>query len=313
MSGHPTGGQAVFGPVPSRRLGLSLGVDLVLPKTCSLNCVYCELGPTTKLTTTRARYRDPQKVLAEVRARLAELASPPDFITLGGSGEPILHQDMGMVLQELKKMSPARLAVLTNGTLTPDPSVRKALCLADVVVPSLDAVTPEVFRRVNRPAPKLDPQDIIEGLKALSREYKGELLLEILLVAGMNDTDEEIGHLIQAAADINPARVQLNTVVRPPAVSGVMAVGDERLREIAARFTVPTEVIAPPRGRAGPDKGRIGQQVVEMTRRRPCTVKDIAAMAGLEEDEARRLVRDLIKQGQMIEETFGTNTFYRGI
>ena len=102
-------------------------------------------------------------------------------------------------------------------------------------------------------------------------------------------------------------------MVRPPAVSGVKAVDDERLAEIAARFTVPAEVIAPPKGRAGPDKGRVGQQVVEMTRRRPCTVKDIAAMAGLEEEEARRLVLELVSQGQMKEENFGANIFYRGI
>ena len=306
-------GQAVFGPVPSRRLGLSLGVDLVRPKTCTLDCVYCELGPTTCLTTARARFRDPDAVLAQVKKRLGELSSPPDFITLSGSGEPTLHLDIEKILRDLRQMTKSRLAVLTNGTLTPDPQVRRALCLADVVVPSLDAVSPEAFQRVNRPALGLNTQDIIEGLKALSREHKGEVLLEILLVAGINDMDQEVDRLVKAAACIKPSRVQLNTVVRPPAVSGMSAVGDERLGEIAGRFSVPVEVIAPPKGRAGPDKGRLDQQVVEMTRRRPCTTADVAAMAGIGQKEAQRLIQRLIKGGRMIEEHFGPKTFYRGI
>lgn len=313
MTIHENYGQAVFGPVPSRRLGLSLGVDLVRPKTCTLDCVYCELGITTCLTTTRARFRDPDEVLTQVKKRLGELSSPPDFLTLSGSGEPTLHLDLEKILRDLRQMSKSRLAVLTNGTLTPDPRVRSALSLADVVVPSLDAVTPEVFQKVNRPAPGLNPQDIIEGLRALGRDHKGEMLLEILLVAGINDTDQEIARLVKAAAEINPTRVQLNTVVRPPAVSGMKAVDDERLKEIAARFSVPTEVIAPPKGRAGPDKGRLDQQVVEMTRRRPCTLADVAAMAGIGQKEAQRLIQRLIRGGCMTEEHFGAKTFYRGI
>lgn len=305
--------QAVFGPVPSRRLGLSLGVDLVMPKTCTLDCVYCELGRTTRRTLERGRYRDPADVLAQVERRLAELNYEPDYITLAGSGEPTLHLDLGLVLEGLRRLSPARLAVLTNGTLCTDPKVREDLRLADVVIPSLDAVSQEVFLRVNRPAPGLKAEEIVEGLAALCREHPGEVVLETLLVAGLNDDEAELERLMSAAARIAPALVQLNTVVRPPAVPGTAAVEHDRLAELASRWPVPCEVIAPPKGRAQGDRGRTGRQVVEMTRRRPCTAEDVAAMAGLEPDQARSLIRELVAAGRLREERHGQVTFYRGV
>jgi wyosine [tRNA(Phe)-imidazoG37] synthetase (radical SAM superfamily) len=313
LTGIKSSDQAVFGPVPSRRLGLSLGVDLVLPKTCSLNCRYCELGPTTNLTTTRGRFRDAQEVLRQVAARLEELEDPPDFVTLAGSGEPTLHQDLGLVLNEIKEMTPARLAVLTNGTLATDPQVRAELCQADVLVPSLDAVSDDIFRRLNRPAPGLHPAEIIKGLVSLSREFQGELYLEILLAAGFNDSPDEVEKLVQAAADIRPAKVQLNTVVRPPAVDGTLPVGPERLDEIAGLFTVPVEVAAAPQSRSRGDHGQLAQEIVEMTRRRPCTKEDVAAMTGLEQSQAEELIQGLEKQGQLTKERFGSKVFYRGV
>ena len=313
LSGLRPRDQAVFGPVPSRRLGLSLGVDLLWPKTCTLDCLYCELGPTTVLTARRGRFRDAQAVLAEVRARLAELAAPPDFITLAGSGEPTLHLDLGLVLAGLRELSPARLAVLTNATLVSDAQVRAELCLADVLVPSLDAVSPRVFRRLNRPAPGLDPAAMIEGLVALRRQFSGQMWLEILLVAGLNDSDEELAALKAAARTIAPDKVQINTVVRPPAVAGIKPLEHGRLQEIAASFPLHAEVIAPPRGQAQGDRGVLAAQVVEMTRRRPCTCEDIEAMSGLGPQETRRLLRELLAQGRLREEPFDRQVFYRGV
>ncbi len=309
----PTPGQcAVFGPVPSRRLGLSLGVDLLIPKTCSLDCVYCECGPTTELTATRRRLRDPGEVLAQVRKRLAEMGTPPDFITVTGSGEPTLHLELGLVLRGLRELSPARLAVITNSTLTPDPQVRKELCLADVIVPSLDAVSARAFRRVNRPAPGLAPEAIIEGLRLLRRDFRGQIWLEMLFVEGLNDSPEEVAALAAAAAEIGPDKVQINTVVRPPAHGGARPLRRERLMEIAGRFSVPVEIIASPAARAVGDRGALAGVVVEMTRRRPCTVEDVAAMAGLEQEEARRLVEELVDHGRLKVEKFGAAVFYRG-
>jgi wyosine [tRNA(Phe)-imidazoG37] synthetase (radical SAM superfamily) len=303
----------VFGPVPSRRLGLSLGVDLLIPKTCSLDCVYCESGPTSELSTVRRAMRDPREVLQQVRQRLAEMETPPDFITVTGSGEPTLDENLGLVLAGLRELTPARLAVITNSTLTSDPRVRAELCLADVLVPSLDAVGEKAFRRVNRPAPGLTPEAMVEGLIQLRRAFKGRMWLEVLFVAGLNDSPEEVAALAEAAAAIAPDKVQINTVVRPPAVSLARPLAHERLMEIAARFPGPVEIIAPPVARAEGAGGDLSQVVVEMTRRRPCTVDDVAAMAGLKGDEARLLVEDLVGQGRLRREEFGAAVFYRGM
>jgi wyosine [tRNA(Phe)-imidazoG37] synthetase (radical SAM superfamily) len=313
LTGIKSNDQAVFGPVPSRRLGLSLGVDLLRPKTCTLDCVYCELGPTSKKTIQRGRFRDARAVLAEVEQRLAELEYPPDYITLAGSGEPTLHQDLGLVLGELKKLSAAKLAVLTNGTLCPDPAVRADLALADVLVPSLDAVSQPVFEKVNRPAVGLAISAIIKGLEQLRDEFSGQLWLEVLLVEGINDSPQEIQGIVAAAGRIRPDKVQLNTVIRPPAYPGARALSHERLSEIAGLFKSPAEVIAPPQGRAGADRGSRERQVVEMTRRRPLTLEDVAAAFGLELEQARELLDGLTARGMMKEERFGDRIFFRGV
>lgn len=313
MTVREQNGQAVFGPVPSRRLGMSLGVDLILPKTCSLDCIYCEAGPTTLHTSKRDRFRDPEELLTQVKQRLAELEKPPDYITLAGSGEPSLNLDMGYVLTELKKLSPAKLAILTNGTLATDPEVRKEMCLADTLIPSLDAVSPEVFRRVNRPVKGLDIKEIIEGVAQLSREFKGELILEILLVEGVNDHAEEIKGLVEAAAYINPSKVQLNTVVRPPALESAGPLSDQRMQEIAALFTVPTEVCSLPANQSGKDSGNLAEEIVEMTKRRPCTLEDIVGMTGLERPRVQEMLARLKLEEKVLVEQFGDKAFYRGV
>lgn len=304
--------QAVFGPVPSRRLGMSLGVDLLTPpKTCTLDCVYCELGPTPRTTVRRGVWRDPEQVLDQVRARLAELDYPPDFLTLAGSGEPTLHSGLGRVIAGLKDLNAGAVAVLTNGTLLPDPAVAADLMAADVVVPSLDAVSRRAFRRVNRPAPGLDPAAMVEAMAAFRRAFTGRLWLEVLLVAGVNDDPDEIAGIMAAAQRIAPEKVQLGTIVRPPAAPGHMAVAHERLVEIAAAFPVPAEVISPPAGRGAGDRGRLARAVAEMTRRRPCTLEDIANMTGLG-PAARGLVETMLAEGRLAVERFGDVEFYRG-
>ncbi|MCF8034067.1 MAG: radical SAM protein [Desulfarculaceae bacterium] len=307
------GQQAVFGPVPSRRLGLSLGVDLVYPKTCPLDCIYCELGRTTVHTTQRGVFRDVDQVLAQVERRLGELAEPPDFLTLAGSGEPTLHLELGRAIAGLRKLGVGRVAVLTNGVLLSDPRVRDDLAEAQVVIPSLDAATQEVFEAINRPAPGLIIDDVIEGLRAFAAGFQGRLWLEILLAAGVNDSPEHLEALGEAARGIGPELVQLNTVIRPPAVAGVKALGATRLEAIAAGLGLPCEVSAPPTARAGLDRGQAGDQVVEMTRRRPCTLSDVAAAVGLDSEGAQRLLHELSRQGKLEIEEHSGETYYRGV
>jgi wyosine [tRNA(Phe)-imidazoG37] synthetase (radical SAM superfamily) len=181
----------LFGPVPSRRLGVSLGVDLIPLKTCSLDCVYCECGKTTRLTVERKEYIPVDRVIAELEVYLRN--NPPlDFITFAGSGEPTLNSGLGNVISYLKQnFRQYRTCLLTNGTLFTDPEVRAEAAAVDLIIPSLDAATEDTFNRLNRPEISLDCTAIINGLEQLRSEYKGEIILEIFIVPGLNDTELE--------------------------------------------------------------------------------------------------------------------------
>src|SRR5450830_92931 len=221
----------LFGPVPSRRLGFSLGIDIIPAKTCTLNCVYCQLGPTPKLTLERKPYVSAETIIAEVTEFL-EKNPRIDFLTFSGSGEPTLNSDLGKMIQGLKKITSIPVAVITNGSLLYRKEVRQDLMAADVVLPSLDAVSGEIFQAVNRPHPNLKPKVMIEGLSKFSREYPGKIWLEVMLVKGINDSKPELEKMraiikslridrVRHSMSLAKAdKVQLNTVVRPPAEEG---------------------------------------------------------------------------------------------
>ena len=211
----------IFGPVPSRRLGRSLGIDVIPPKTCSYDCVYCESGPTTHLTVKRQAFIEPERVIQDLLAYFQEHPGGADVLTFSSAGEPTLYEPLGELIREIKRQFRSLpLVVLTNGSLLWDAAVRQALLAADRVVPSLDAVTETVFRNLNRPHPGLDLAVILEGLKAFRRDYRGQFHLEIMLVAGFNDEPEELKKMRPLIDLLNPDRVELNTVVRPPAEPG---------------------------------------------------------------------------------------------
>lgn len=300
----------VFGPVPSRRLAFSLGVDLVVPKTCTLDCVYCELGETTDRTVRRASYVDVDGVLEEVRARLAEQPKV-DYVTISGSGEPTLNADLMRFIEGIRAMTSTPIAVLTNGTLMTDPDVRAALALADVVVPSLDAASPEAFDAINRPDPALDLDEIIKAMEQFSSEFSGEIWLEIVFVKGVNDTPAEIALIRDAVERIRPARVQLNTVVRPPACAGVLPVDRERLEEIARELGSNAEVIAPPSVEGQRRADDIEAVILAMGARRPVTVTDVADAVGVSRAEAAKILGALLDKGSITVVRHGEKLYYR--
>lgn len=284
---------AVFGPVASRRLGLSLGIDLLDFKTCSLNCVYCELGLTNNLTSQRGRFRDYQQVLEQVQKRLLELDPLPDSLTLAGSGEPTLHLDLGKTLDGLKAISNIRRVVLTNSTLVHLPEVRQDLSKADIVVPSLDAISPEVFAQINCPAPGLEPRLMVEGLIRLRQIMQGQMWLEILLVRGINDQESELDKLRQAALAIQPDLIQLNTIVRPPACSGYEPVPIERLEAIAAGFGLPAQVASGSQAASSNDKAKLQEVIAHTTRMRPCTVEDLVQITGMSSQAVMNMLQEM--------------------
>jgi wyosine [tRNA(Phe)-imidazoG37] synthetase (radical SAM superfamily) len=226
---------SVYGPVPSRRLGQSLGVDPVPFKTCNYNCVYCQLGRTSPLTNRRADFFPVQDILAEAQAALsAHRPGQIDYVTIVGQGEPLLCASLGRLIRGLKALTGIPVAVITNGSLLFMPEMREEVGAADVVMPSLDAADEETFRRVNRPWPRLHIQDIIEGMAALREVLAGQLWVEVMLVKGLNDTEETLLPIAAALKRIRPDQVHVNVPIRPPAEAWVAPPDDEgRMRAMA--------------------------------------------------------------------------------
>jgi wyosine [tRNA(Phe)-imidazoG37] synthetase (radical SAM superfamily) len=309
-----TAGSYVYGPVWSRRLGRSLGVDLVPYKVCSYDCVYCQLGRTTCRTVERRAYVPLGGVLAELRRRLA--AGPaPDFIGLAGSGEPTLHAELGELIAALKRRTAVPVAVLTNGSLLACPDVRRELARADLVLPSLDAGDARMFRRVNRPHPSLRFADMAAGLAEFTGGFTGAVWLEVFLLGGWTTAPEQVSRLAALARAIAPARVQLNTVVRPPAERRAAAVSRAVLERIARRFAGPVELLVERAGAAAESgAGPCGAAaVLELLRRRPCSVDGIAAGLGLAPNEALKLVVALRRAGRVRVMRRAGRTFFAAV
>jgi len=299
----------IFGPVPSRRLGRSLGVDLVPFKTCTYDCIYCQLGRTTNKTIQRKEWVPIDTVIKQLKARLN---SKPDYITLSGSGEPTLHCRFGELISRIKDITDIPLAVLTNGSLLWLPEVRNALKAADVVAPSLDAGCNEIFQYVNRPHCDITFDKMLEGLIKFRDEYTGRYWLEVFLLAGVNTTEKEINRLRECINAIRPDKVQVNTVTRPPADDFAERVADERLKALAVQLSNNAEVIA--------DYNRVHKQndfsarrddILALLKRRPCSIKDIAAGLGLHENEVIKYVEELSRSGRLDVEVQNNQLYYK--
>lgn len=303
----------LFGPVPSRRLGVSLGVDLVPHKTCTLNCVYCECGATSRLTTRRAEYVPTANVLAELDDYLGRRPSL-DHVTFSGSGEPTLHSGLGLVARHIHDRHPGyRTALLTNGTLFHLPDVRADAMEVDLVCASIDAVTADVFQALNRPAPGLSPDQMTTGLESFARNYGGELLIEVFVAAGINDSPEEIARIREAVDAIGPHRVQLNTLDRPGTEAGVQPVGAKRLLEIA-RELGGAEILADTTARVRDgDGGDPRERIMATIRRRPCTVEDMARFLGLDEKCVRAHVEELTNEEKIVSQRLPRGVFHRAV
>ena len=303
----------LFGPVPSRRLGISLGIDLVPHKTCSYNCIYCECGKTTDLTTKRREYVRTDEVIEELREYLR--SSPHlDYITLAGSGEPTLHSGMGEIIRFLKAEFPAyRIAVLTNGSLLPDPEVRADLMEADLVIPTLNAVSEPAFRKINRPHRDITQKAVIEGITAFAREFQGAIWLEVFIVPGINDSDEEVRLINAAITAIGPDKVQLNTLDRPGAVAWVEPADEATLKRIAALITgAPVEIVAalPSRDTVASFHEEVAGFIMTMVRRRPATADDISRATGLHKNEVNKYIQFLLESGEITRKTGERGVFF---
>jgi wyosine [tRNA(Phe)-imidazoG37] synthetase (radical SAM superfamily) len=311
MSDAKTNYEFIYGPVPSRRLGRSLGLDLVPYKVCSFNCIYCQVGLTTNLTTKRAEYNPPDQIMVELTRWLAE-DGDAQYITMAGSGEPSLNSGMGRIVDFLKERTEIPLCLLTNGSLLWREDVREESMKFDLLNPSLDAATEEVFRRVNRPAKELTIERIIEGLAAAREQCPGEMWLEVMLVQGINDHEEELAAMAEAIGIIKPARVQINTVVRPSAAGEADALAAEALAHAKELLGPTAEIIAPLPADYGGDKQhqRNEHDVADMLRRRPCTLADIATGLGMHPNDIIKYLVALEGRGLIRSEQTHGDTYY---
>lgn len=299
----------VFGPVPSRRLGRSLGVDLVPFKTCSFDCIYCQLGRTNCKTVERKEWVPTDAVLDQLKQKLT---IRPDYITLSGSGEPTLHSGIGDIIEHIQAMTDVPVAVLTNGSLLWQKEVREAVALADLVLPSLDAPDAERFELINRPHPDITFERLVEGLTAFRREFAGKYWLEVMLLNGYTSSPPQVRQLAEYTRRIQPDQVQLNTAVRPPAEEYAMAVPPERLQELARMFRPRAEVIAEYRTQpVTPESQASADAILTLLQRRPCTMQDIAHGLGMKPGEVVKFLADLEAQGQIRSERRGLEQFFR--
>ena len=291
----------LFGPVPSRRLGMSLGVDLVPKKVCSLDCVYCEVGATTRLTVERKEYIPYADLTAELTEYFDSGNPDPDYITFSGSGEPTLNSRIGEVIAFLKRIRPkVPIAVLTNGTLLHLPEVRQSLLAADVVLPSLDAATPRAFRRINRPEKSLSLAACIDGLVAFRNEFSGRIFLEVFLLPGYNTGEDDIIELKKAILRIRPDAVQLNTLDRPGVLKDLRSATAEELQQVITLLDLPhLEIIAsaPQRQASAAYRHDVETAIVGTIARRPCTLEDLAEILGLHVSEINKYLDVLAAQG----------------
>ncbi len=286
----------LYGPVPSRRLGYSLGVDLLSFKTCSLSCIYCQLGNSPKKTIRRINPYSEKKILEEIKEFL-KTGARVDFITFSGSGEPTLNKSIGWLIREIKKLTNIPVAVLTNSTLLSRAKVRKELLPADVVVPSLDAATQRLLEKINRPYPSLRIEKIIEGLVKFRKEFKGQIWLEIMLVEGVNDSPAEIKKLKEAASRINPDKIQLNTVVRPPAEKTARPLTPEEMNKIKEFFGDKAEVVASFRKKEQEKAPLdIAEAILAIVRRRPVSLEDLENSLGQTREELSLEIQKLLQQ-----------------
>jgi len=292
----------LFGPVFSRRLGRSLGVDLLPYKTCSLDCVYCECGATTDLTATTAAFVPTGDVLAELDDYLPRKPGL-DFVTFAGSGEPTLHAELGQIIAHVKTVHPDyKVAVLTNGTLFTRPEVRAAVPQADLLVPSLDGATTASFEAINRPEASIQVAQVIDGLTQLRQEYRGTFVLEVFIVPGVNDTDEEVQALRQAALRIRPDAIQLNRLDRPGILPWVTQASDELLARIHAQLA-PLTVFEVARRQAGEvrrmDDEQVRAAILARLVERAFDTTTLAFLVGCHEGLVAKHVRQLLAEGRL--------------
>jgi wyosine [tRNA(Phe)-imidazoG37] synthetase (radical SAM superfamily) len=299
----------IFGPVPTRRLGLSLGVDLIPSKTCTYNCIYCEVGRTTCHTMDVDSFIPLDEIAKELDIALEK--NRPDTITLAGSGEPTLNSSIDEIIKVIRKKTDTKIALLTNGSLLWKEDVLRKVLSVDIILPTLSTVFDETFTAIHRPCSGLNTTTLIKGLRDLKKSYRGAIFLEVILLSGLNDSDKEIEGLNQVITEISPDKIQLNTVIRPPFDKRAKPVNALRMDQIRNFFGGRAEIVAYAHHEKNTVKHDSGWvSVVEMARRRPVRLSDIATALHSSTEDTESLVKELLLKGKIVEQEHEGETFY---
>ena len=299
----------LFGPVPSRRFGQSLGVDLTPYKNCCYDCVFCQLGRTKNLTVERNEYVPTNAVLAELKHWIAS-DGKADYITLSGSGEPTLHSGFGKILEFIRTSTDIPSVLLTNGAMLYLPEVREAASAASVVKISLSAWNQASFEWVNRPFPQLHFNQVSYGQKTFRAQFNGRLFMEVFLIAGMNSMLEDIRKIAALAKDIAPDHIQLNTAVRPPSADFVAPLSRERMSALTHLFQPEAEVIAEFNTSRQASIQANQDTIFAMLQRRPCTAQQIADGFGMHLNEALKYLGALMRADKISADSKSTAVYY---
>ncbi len=301
----------LFGPVPSRRLGRSLGIDVTPFKTCSFDCIFCQCGCTTLHITERAEFVPFEAVCAELERWLAEDGAA-DCITFAGSGEPTLYSRLGELIAFIKEKTEIPVIVLSNGTLFHRLDVCEEAAKADIVKMSLSVWDDESFQRVNRPAPGLSFETVLAGERNFRKRFSGQLWLEVFLMEGINTEREQVEQIAAVATAIAPDKIHLNTAVRPPAETEVKPVAEEKLRSLCSLFTPHAEVIASFEATpATPDGDVNADSLVCLIHRHPATAEQLAAISGAAVSTIRAALAPLIEEGRLQMKARDGDVYYK--
>ncbi len=304
----------LFGPVPSRRLGVSLGIDLIPYKTCTFDCIYCECGKTTNKTIIRKEYIPTKDIIDEITTYLKENPCP-EYITFSGSGEPLLHLGIKEISDFLKSNYPnLKTALITNAAMFTDKKIRNSVSDIDLILPSLDSAIEKTFHLIDRPVKELNISSIIEGLISLRKEFGGKIWLEIFIIKDMNDSKSEINALKKAINLIKPDKVQLNTLDRPGTENDIMPASKTLLESIKADLDYKeTEIISKYKSRKEIVSYRkdVEQAILDTVSRRPCTLDDLSEILGLKILELNKYIDILMKEKSIIAESKERGVFLR--
>jgi wyosine [tRNA(Phe)-imidazoG37] synthetase (radical SAM superfamily) len=305
----PKSYQYLFGPVPSRRLGRSLGVDLIPFKTCTMDCIYCQLGETPCAVSERREYVPMQDVLAELQ-QWKNADGQADHITLAGSGEPTLHSRFGDVFRWVKAHSDIQSVLLSNGSLMHLPEVRAEAALADKVKVTLSAWDEASFRQIHRPAEGVTFDLLVKGERTFREAYSGELSVEVFIVDGVNSKVSQVQQIAGLVKSINPDRIDINTVIRPPAVEGVAPASEGHLKALAELFGDRAYVTSTFKKQGFASIEISEERLLGLIKRHPATCRQLADEFNLPEDQMLKTLSEMVARDLLLSEARGSETYY---